>query len=331
MREALPDVETMRSSVTLATRAPSIHNSQPWRWRLGETSIHLYADQSRHLPVTDPDQRDLLLSCGATLHHLRVALAAEGWGTIVHRLPNPSEPDHLAALETVPRQATDDDIALATAITRRRTDRRRFSSWPIPATVLGLLVIKAQQQGAILSSANDPEIRAELVSAIAEAARQQEADADYTSELASWSGARLGSREGVPAANVPPAQIWHRDTTMRDFPHGELRQPADETEEDGAELLVLATSSNDTMSRLRAGEAMSAIMLGATDCRLATCPLSQPLEIRETLTLVRDTVLDGSAFPQLVLRVGWPPVGYPELPQTPRRAVDDVLDHFPSD
>jgi hypothetical protein len=67
-----------RAVVSLATRAPSIHNSQPWQWRLADSSMHLFADTSRLLPATDPDGRDLLLSCGATLHHLRVALAAEG-------------------------------------------------------------------------------------------------------------------------------------------------------------------------------------------------------------------------------------------------------------
>lgn len=78
----VPDELTVRAAVSLATRAPSIHNSQPWRWRLADSSVHLLAGTSRLLPVTDPDGRDLLLSCGAALHHLRVALAAEGWAPL---------------------------------------------------------------------------------------------------------------------------------------------------------------------------------------------------------------------------------------------------------
>jgi nitroreductase len=82
--------------ITLALRAPSIHNSQPWRWVLGDNSVHLFVDPDRQLAITDPDSRDLLVSCGAALHHLRVAFAAVGWATTVHRLPNPAQPDHLA-------------------------------------------------------------------------------------------------------------------------------------------------------------------------------------------------------------------------------------------
>lgn len=102
-----PDRETLRGAIALATRAPSVHNTQPWRWVVGEESVHLYADWSRQLPATDPDGRDLLISCGAALHHLRVALAALGWATVVHRIPNPAEPSHLAAIEPRPHEPTE--------------------------------------------------------------------------------------------------------------------------------------------------------------------------------------------------------------------------------
>ena len=123
MNATLPDRETIHTALSLAARAPSIHNSQPWRWRVGARSLHLYADPERHLHNTDPDSRDLLLSCGVSLHHAVVALAALGWQAKVHRLPNPEEPDHLASIEVYPHPATELDVTLAAAIPRRRTDR----------------------------------------------------------------------------------------------------------------------------------------------------------------------------------------------------------------
>ena len=78
MSKTFPDHETVRAAMALATRAPSVHNTQPWRWRIGAHSMHLYAEQSLHLAHTDPDGRDLLISCGAALHHAAVALYALG-------------------------------------------------------------------------------------------------------------------------------------------------------------------------------------------------------------------------------------------------------------
>ncbi|MGH4012043.1 MAG: Acg family FMN-binding oxidoreductase [Pseudonocardiaceae bacterium] len=329
MKHRMPDDETVRSMIALAVRAPSIHNSQPWRWVTGDNSVHLFADADRQLPATDPDGRDLLVSCGAALHHARVAFAAEGWATIVHRLPNPAQPDHLAAVECFPRTATAEDIALAAAIPRRRTDRRRFSSWPVPTQLLDTLTERAAKQGAILLPVTDPDDRSQLTSAIIEAARQQEANPAYASELSAWAGRSFAATEGVPAANTLSTPARHGDTAMRTFPHGALPVEAEGWEDDAGELLVMGTSSDDRVSQLRAGEALSAVLLAATDLRLATCPLSQPLEIGTTRAWLRDRVLDGAASPQMVLRVGWASTGDESLPFTPRRAIDDVLSNFP--
>lgn len=97
-----PDARDIEAVLTLATRAPSIDNTQPWRWRVDRTSLHLYTDPGMQLPSTDPDGRDLILSCGAALHHCVVALAAMGWRADVHRLPDPADPGHLAAIEVSP-------------------------------------------------------------------------------------------------------------------------------------------------------------------------------------------------------------------------------------
>src|ERR1700687_4485978 len=99
MNAHFPDAGTIRTVLTLASRAPSVHHTQPWRWRVGRRSPHPYPDASLQLPNTDPDGRDLILSCGAALNHCVVALAAVGWRAKVNRLPNPADPNHLAAIE----------------------------------------------------------------------------------------------------------------------------------------------------------------------------------------------------------------------------------------
>ena len=325
-----PDHETLRGAIALATRAPSVHNTQPWRWLLGDSSVHLMADWSRQLPATDPEGRDLVLSCGAALHHLRVALGALGWAGEINRVPNPADPGHLAALEPHPHTPSDEDIALATAIPLRRTDRRAFSSWPVPPGHLDLMMRRASRAGALLVPITDAGFRHHLVMAIDEAASRQNADPAYAAEITQWSGRSRFAEDGVLAASAPWHPGYHGDTRMRTFAHGTLEESTVDTiEGDAGELLVLATPNDDLTSWLRAGEAASAALLTATELNLAGCPLSQALEIADTRAAIRKLVLDDVAEPHLILRVGWAHTAAEPLPRTPRRPLHDVLGFLP--
>ena len=320
------DEGTIRAAIALASRAPSTHNTQPWICRLGASSLHLYADLTRWLPATDPDRRDLIVSCGAMLHHLEVALGSFGVDVTVHRLPNPADPDHLAALELRRGQFRDSAVAGAAAILRRRTDRRPFGNFPMPEQHLDQLVRCASERGAVLR-AIDQEQHGEVLRALfRDAAEIQEEEPAYQSELALWSG-RTFNDDGIPSANLlgQTGRAWNGN---RNFPIGQIDIPIG-VSPDQADFLVLGTTSDDLLSHLRAGEALSAVLLRATELGLASCPLSQPLEVSTTRLRLREEVLGGTASPQVVLRVGWPHWGTP-LPITPRRAVDDFIELMPT-
>jgi nitroreductase len=322
MDSDVPDDTTIRSAIALAMRAPSVHNSQPWRWRVGDETVHLYVDPKVVLRQTDPDGRDLMLSCGTVLHHFRVAAAAFGWRARAHRFPNPAVPEHIASFEFERKTASEQDIALAGAIPRRRTDRRRYSSWPVPLGHIAQIASRAAQEGIVLYRAEALPI---LENAVVEAAAAHALDIEYQTELRLWSG-RRGSLDGVPAANTP-APDESSKITSRAFAHPLLGQSHDDRgTDDASEILVLATPSDDIMSRLRAGEATSAALLTATTLGLATCPLTEPLEIPRTRAAIRSEVLDNSGFPQMLLRVGWSPSTADPLPRTPRHAVTEMID-----
>ncbi|SDP46020.1 Nitroreductase family protein [Nakamurella panacisegetis] len=321
MSQPRPDVQTVTTVLTLAQRAPSIHNSQPWRWDLQDNSLHLHADRRRWLRATDPEGLDLLLSCGAVLHHARVAFAAAGWATKVTRFPDPSQPDHLAALEFRAAEPTAEQARWAAAIPVRRSDRRPYSSWEIPASLLNVLSEVAARHQAGLIQVSDGRRRQRLEAAVRAAALQQERDPGYRDELRRWAGQHLPDTVGIPGS-VRPAGTGH--DADRTFPAGELTWPGNSTEEDAGELLLLAGPTDDPRARMRSGEATSAVLLEASAIGLATCPITQPLESFTTREYLDREVPSGQ-FTHMIIRAGWPKPSFTRLAPTPRLALAEVF------
>ncbi|QJY48992.1 Acg family FMN-binding oxidoreductase [Pseudonocardia broussonetiae] len=318
----------LTAAVEQALRAPSVHNTQPWRWRIGADAVELHADPDRHLPVTDPDRRDLLLSCGAVLHHLTVALAAAGAAAVVDRLPDPEDSTHLATVSVGPGPAT--GAELYPAIAQRRTERRRMSHRPIPQELLAGLAARAAATGAVLLPVTGPEARARLVETFRRAGQLQRCAPGYPAELRLWTHRLPGARDGVPAAALTRAGPRAAAAApLRAFPDGQLRQGAQQKghdgPDDGAEYLVVATTGDTVLDRLRAGEATSAVLLAATLAGLATTPLSQATEVPAVRQALGSSVLRVPEQPQLVLRIGWPATHADPLPSTPRRPLPTVL------
>ena len=321
----------LMTAIEHALRAPSVHNTQPWRWRARLDAVELHADWNRHLVATDPDRRDLILSCGAALHHLQVALAARGLAVQVRRMPDAEDRGHLATVAVRPGRPDSADAAQFRAIQSRRTDRRRMSHRSVPADRLRALVEQARRIGALLLPVTDPAMRQRLTATLTDAAHRQEFASGYAAELQQWTRRYAAGHDGVPAASVTAAPIGLTGVSLlRRFPRGTLTQPRQlpgdgPADDDAAELLVIVTAHDDPLDWLRAGEATSAVLLAATGLGLATTPLSQPLEVEATRHALRWDVLRVPEHPQLVVRVGWPATGAAELPSTPRRDLRSVL------
>jgi nitroreductase len=321
MNPHFPDAGTIRTVLALAARAPSVHNTQPWRWLVGAGSLHLYSDASRQLPNTDPDGRDLILSCGAALNHCVVALAAVGWQAKVTRLPNPADPNHLAAIELSRSAADSLDIALAAAIPRRRTDRRHYSSWAVPVGDIALMAARTARHGVTLRQVDDID---KLHNIVAESVWDHMTH-DYLVELTEWSG-RYASIAGVPARNTPKSNPRAKIPSRYFAGPALAMAPGSSPADDNAVVLALGTRTDDRVAQLRAGEATSLVLLTATAMGLASCPVTEPLERAETRAAVRSDIFGDSGYPQMLLRVGWAPINADPLPSTPRRGLGDFVE-----
>ena len=319
--------EVLMRATERALRAPSVHNSQPWQWRISDGVVELHADPNRHLIGTDPDRRDLVISCGAALHHLRVALADLGVSTTTERLPDPEDGTLLAVMRPVDGPVDAHDAALAAAIEERRSDRRAFRDEPVQPAQLDLLAERAAAQEAGLIPVLSDGARTRLAAVLGEAATSERTVPGYAAELAIWSSRKAGGHDGIPTGSRTGRHVGPESAGLRLFPEGQLSQgPHPLTAgPDGATLMVLTTPGDGPVDWLRAGEATSAALLVATRNGLATTVLSQAAEVAHTRRQLADTVLQVPEHAQLVLRVGWAPHGAAALPETPRRPLRSVL------
>lgn len=326
------DVESVRAALEVAVRAPSIHNTQPWRWRLDGDGLALFADRSRQLAVADPDGHSLLISCGATLYLAELALRAAGWQVQTSCLPDPADPDLLARLHPVGQGEPDDDLtAQAEAALRRRSDRRPFAEAQIGEQDRELLRAASSDSVAYVDFPDTPERHVQLAAAVSWADRIERNDEAYVAEMQRWLREPdvHATVDGIPAGVIPHVaaeERRHTDVPLRDFEVGITGGQLIKHDVDERPLIAVVFTHADAESdHLSAGVAMMRLMVQAELMGLATCPLSQAVDFAAFRARLQGR-MGWIGFPQMMMRIGRPSTSTSELPATPRRPVTAVLD-----
>ena len=319
-----PTLDLAHELIRTACSAPSIHNTQPWSWRVADDAgtIDLYADRSRQLTGTDAAGRDLVISCGAALHHLEVAARAFGLVPETTLLPDRTDPDLLARTRLLPGNATERDVELLAALENRVTDRRGFTDWDVPSSRLEHLAEKASTHGAHVMALTDPAQVVRTERLIEQARRTQLEDPAVAAELDEWTGRK--GRDGVPPASAEPTRRPGVEPRVDRF--SRRHEGPDEAHRDRTDaLMVICTGADGVRAWLTAGQALAALWTAATAQGMGLTPQSQVIEVESTRRRLRRDVFDGMARPQMVVRVGWQEQGPPLQERTPRRSLEDVL------
>ncbi|WP_433298772.1 Acg family FMN-binding oxidoreductase [Pseudonocardia sp. CA-142604] len=305
-----------------AGRAPSLHNSQPWLFRVTDDVIELHADPDRRLPATDPHDRELRLACGAALFNLRIAVHGFGFRPRVTVLPDHDRPGLVALVHRgAAAPPSPEQLRLLRAIPQRRSNRHPFSDVRVSAAEQTELCRAAAEEGGRLHIIEHRGQRAQMQRIAAEAHRVQLADPLVQAETERWTGVAPDRSDGVPLPAGGPLPEPQDRWVLRDFTagSGRVRAPGKDFEQEPL-IAVLTTSLPGPAGDVQAGQALQHVLLTATADGLAVSLLSHVVEVPQARAELGRLVGD-SRPPQAGLRIGrgWP------VPATRRRDVADLL------
>ncbi len=314
------DADRIRSLLSYAILAPSSHNTQPWRFRISNNTVSLYADRSRALPVNDPRDRELSISCGCALMNLRVAAANQGLGTSCEIAPDETDKDLLALVSfNLIDTSSPQGAELFASIEDRRTCRKRFEPDDVPAPLLNALSVAAMEEGCWLEVIDSEANRQACAALVAEGDSIQWSNPVWRRELAAWMHpGREGDGLTVPGVVAPVAQAVVRTFDMGNGVGAKDRQLVDES----PVLAVLGTAGDTLADWLAAGQALQKVLLTAQSRGLQASYLNQPIQL-EVLRPELQKLVTQEGFAQILLRLGFADV---EIEATPRRPLDDVVD-----
>lgn len=318
--------QRLRFVLRYAILAPSNYNSQPWLFRIVGDDIELYADRRRGLAVIDPDDRELVMSCGAALYNLRLAMRYFGYEPVVRLFPDLDDTDLLAFVRFGRPMEKDENIDLLFhALLRRRTNRLVLEGGTLGENIFERLSAAARVEGAELHRVSGPNVRAQMAALVERGVLTQGSDKHYRRELAAWIHPnRSSSRDGVPghAQGLGDLRSIAEPLILRASDWGPERgAQLRDTVIDAPELVVLTTKSDSTHTWLEAGQALQAVLLTGTDAGLAASFLNHAIQIQELRMQVSNVIGAEGSIPQTMLRIGR---GGPMQP-TPRRPISEVL------
>ena len=323
--------EKLKFLLNYAILAPSSHNTQPWSFKIVDDAIELYTDKTRALPVADPNYRELIISCGAALFNLRIAIRHFGYGDTVDILPERDNINLLARIRLGSKRVVKlEENFLFRAISKRTTNRKEFDNCQLPESLISELESATRNEGSwlqIMTEVIPKANRKAVIDLIAEGDRLQMADPLFRQELAQWIHTNNNpTHDGIP----PHAQGMNRNLdaiapliswTIRSFDLGESQSSKDCKLASQAPVLMLISSEDDNpQAWIETGEALAHLLLRARIDDVWASFFNQPIQVPHLRSRLQ-TLFPEHGYPQIMLRLGYAR----KAEGTPRRSIEEVV------
>ncbi|MFC3999316.1 Acg family FMN-binding oxidoreductase [Nocardiopsis sediminis] len=301
-----PAPAVFRDALRAGEQAPSVHNTRPWVFSGGDGSITVSGDVDRGLHVADPGARELVISCGAALYNIRVALRAAGTVPEVTELPDPDRPALLAEVTAAgTAEPSDAELSLYAAIDERRTHRGPFESSLDDTRILADLRAAAAAESAGLRLITDDLLIRSLAGLVNASEYLHRRELDHAEELHHWvrvPGSRLPG--GVAADDIPAEESAGEPLFAgRDF-GADVQGRREASGTATGTVAILETPADTRSDRLAAGQALERVLLAATANGASAAFHTQPLEEPRLRSFIAEHFCEG-AHPQMIMRVGY--------------------------
>lgn len=314
---APPSTSEIRGFIERAVWAPSILNTQPWRFVIDQGAVLVYADHDRQLAALDPNGREMTMSIGAAVYYLCVAARHGGWTPTVFPFPVLSVHDIVAAVTFEPGHCTDGDDRHFRALSLRRTNRRPFTDAAVPRGVEAALVETVASEGAELHVLDGQPEKDALAKLVAAGVIAQGQDREVIEDITRW--LRPASDPRPDGVRDSAQGVWDRHASMRTLP-ASVAAYKEQLIREAPVVLVLSTKKDGPADWLAAGQALARALVVAAERGLAASYANEPIEVASLRPEVADLV--GGGYPQLVFRVGYSD----EELESSRRVAQDVAE-----
>lgn len=313
--------QQMHEMIRYATLAANGHNTQPWKFAVRQDGIEIHPDYSRHLPMVDPEHRELWISLGCALENLLLAARAAGYAAEV-TYPEADERIRVRLTADAPQASPRFD-----AIPLRQTTRSLYDGRRVPTADLDSIQSLPQEPGVSLRLLTAPTEIETALAYVNEGNLRQYADRAFVDELIDWlrfnKQEALGTLDGLYArcSGNPAVPRW----LGRMFVGG--TQPQQQADADAAKFrssagaVVIATDADDRAAWVRAGQVYERLALQMTALNIKSALLNQPIEVAELRSQFQGALALNAAQPQLLMRFGYAKA----LPRSLRRPVQQVL------